>query len=370
MPFSSAVKARIFVRCARICCLCFKQTGARIEAAHIVAEADGGSNEDENAIPLCFDCHEEIGSYNPRHPKGNKFTNEELIQRRNALYQLVDKGIIQAQIIAARLGSIQQTQGDDFATQSIKEVASAPAFVPSEDARDVLEDALKRSGKVETFPGKLRLLSETDRAFVLEKLIRHFGERPAAEAMMNVIGQDPAVDESLILLEKIIRQTTLKGTPEALALVLELVPLDRFVQVDAGLREVFFENIVAIMNRDQFEEVNLITPAVVRVQAALPPEVRSLYISALIRQAHSDAWKGAPAAQSALLSLPSDLVEQVFLLADGEMLYLNWRSEPLRNFLKKYRNSWPSDREALYSDFLALKMFDFADKHLHDVGTL
>lgn len=117
MPFSPAVKARIFVRCARICCLCFKQCGTCIEAAHIVAEADGGPNDDENAIPLCFDCHEEIGSYNPRHPKGNKFTPEELVQRRDALYQLVDKGIIQGtfqQLTEAltKLGERADMQGE------------------------------------------------------------------------------------------------------------------------------------------------------------------------------------------------------------------------------------------------------------------
>ena len=49
-------------------------------------------------------------------------------------------------------------------------------------------DPLKRSGRVETFPGKLRLLSETDRAFVLEKLIQNFSERPAAEGPGRRIG--------------------------------------------------------------------------------------------------------------------------------------------------------------------------------------
>src|SRR5262249_39634655 len=32
----------------------------------------------ENAIPLCFDCHAEVHAYNDRHPKGRKFSPEEL----------------------------------------------------------------------------------------------------------------------------------------------------------------------------------------------------------------------------------------------------------------------------------------------------
>ena len=48
-----------------------------MEIDHIDQAADDGGNNRENAIPVCFDCHAEIHSYNPRHPKGRKFTAEE-----------------------------------------------------------------------------------------------------------------------------------------------------------------------------------------------------------------------------------------------------------------------------------------------------
>jgi hypothetical protein len=197
MPFSPAVKARIFVRCARICCLCFKQCGTRIEAAHRrdryrstqegVAEADGGPSDDENAIPLCFDCHEEIGSYNPWHPKGNKFTAGELVQRRDALYQLVEKGVIQAQIVAHSLGVIQQSQGSSSATHSAEQAASALPYMPTKDAEAVLAEALSPIATIETFPRKLQLLSERDRAYVLDQLGQRFSKGAGAEALMNLI---------------------------------------------------------------------------------------------------------------------------------------------------------------------------------------
>ncbi len=94
MPFSKDTKSRMFIRCMRHCCLCRKQCGTNIEAAHIIDEADGGSNDEENGIPLCFDCHQEIGAYRDSHPKGNKFTPEELRQRRDAVYELVRTGQI------------------------------------------------------------------------------------------------------------------------------------------------------------------------------------------------------------------------------------------------------------------------------------
>lgn len=92
MSFDIETKARMFSRCARVCCLCFKQCGTNIEAAHIMAESDGGSNDEDNGIPLCFDCHQEIGAYNDKHPKGNKFTPIELKARRDRLYSLIEKG--------------------------------------------------------------------------------------------------------------------------------------------------------------------------------------------------------------------------------------------------------------------------------------
>lgn len=89
MPFSPAVKTAIFTRCNRLCCLCRKQCGINIEAAHIVDEAAGGSNDADNCIPLCFDCHQEIGSYNDNHPRGNRFRADELRTRRDRVYAQV-----------------------------------------------------------------------------------------------------------------------------------------------------------------------------------------------------------------------------------------------------------------------------------------
>lgn len=92
MPFSPETKTAMFVRCMRHCCLCRKQCGTNIEAAHIIDEAAGGSNDEENGIPTCFDCHQEIGAYRDSHPKGNKFRPDELRQRRDAVYELVRTG--------------------------------------------------------------------------------------------------------------------------------------------------------------------------------------------------------------------------------------------------------------------------------------
>src|SRR6266849_9448943 len=94
MPFSPEVKSRMFSRCERFCCLCLKRCGTNIEAAHIIPEAAGGSNEEANGIPVCLDCHQEIGGYDDQHPKGNKFRPDELRARRDKVYRAVQSGEI------------------------------------------------------------------------------------------------------------------------------------------------------------------------------------------------------------------------------------------------------------------------------------
>jgi hypothetical protein len=87
MPFSQDVKAQALIASGRCCCICHKFCGVRIECHHIVPEVQHGSNELENCIALCFDCHAEVEHYNAQHPKGNKFTPDELRGHRDAWHE-------------------------------------------------------------------------------------------------------------------------------------------------------------------------------------------------------------------------------------------------------------------------------------------
>lgn len=80
------VKLEVLLRCKRYCCYCERYFGRDIEVHHITQRADGGEDSLDNAIPLCFGCHSEIGSYNPKHPKGNRFKPEELKIIRDRFY--------------------------------------------------------------------------------------------------------------------------------------------------------------------------------------------------------------------------------------------------------------------------------------------
>jgi hypothetical protein len=82
MPFNRDKVAALLAACHRRCCICHRFCGVKNETDHIRPTADGGDDSIENAIPVCFDCHAEIHSYNDKHARGRKFTSEELVNHK------------------------------------------------------------------------------------------------------------------------------------------------------------------------------------------------------------------------------------------------------------------------------------------------
>jgi hypothetical protein len=87
MPFDQKVRTKAFLWSDRHCCLCKKACGVNIEVHHLVQESEGGGDDIDNAIPLCFDCHSEVMRYNEQHPRGTKYKVEELRVRREQVYE-------------------------------------------------------------------------------------------------------------------------------------------------------------------------------------------------------------------------------------------------------------------------------------------
>jgi hypothetical protein len=92
MGFSKEVKEKALVASARRCCVCKEFSGRNIEVHHIIQASQGGEDSFENAIPLCFDCHANAGHYNSKHPRGSKFSPEELRKHRDLWYKQVEEG--------------------------------------------------------------------------------------------------------------------------------------------------------------------------------------------------------------------------------------------------------------------------------------
>jgi hypothetical protein len=78
MPFSEAVKLEVKRRAAFQCCRC-REIGVDIH--HIVPQAQDGSDDIDNAAPLCQNCHAQFGA-NPEKRK-------EIRQMRDWWYDVV-----------------------------------------------------------------------------------------------------------------------------------------------------------------------------------------------------------------------------------------------------------------------------------------
>lgn len=91
MPFPSKVREQALVAAARHCCVCHRYKGVKVEVHHIVPETKGGTNRLDNAIALCFDCHADAGHYDPEHPRGTKFSPDELRRARDTWYDIVQR---------------------------------------------------------------------------------------------------------------------------------------------------------------------------------------------------------------------------------------------------------------------------------------
>jgi HNH endonuclease len=65
VAFSEALKKRVRQKAHYRCCLC---RAVLVEVHHIVPEGEGGSDEEDNAAPLCPSCHEIFGA-NPTKQK-------------------------------------------------------------------------------------------------------------------------------------------------------------------------------------------------------------------------------------------------------------------------------------------------------------
>jgi len=78
MGFNRTESNKLLVSCHRRCCVCHRYCGIKIELHHIKPVGSGGDDLIENAILLCFECHAEVQLYNDAHPRGRKFSPDEL----------------------------------------------------------------------------------------------------------------------------------------------------------------------------------------------------------------------------------------------------------------------------------------------------
>ena len=91
MAFPQSVSDKALAASGRYCCICHKFCGTKIELHHIKQVAYGGEDTFDNCIPLCFDCHADMGKADPTHNRGKRYTESELKIHRDNWYKTVSE---------------------------------------------------------------------------------------------------------------------------------------------------------------------------------------------------------------------------------------------------------------------------------------
>jgi len=366
MGFPVDVRTKVLIRCARICCLCFKQCGTKIEVHHIEQEADGGANTESNALPVCFDCHAEVGSYNTRHPKGTKYRGDELRARRDAIYKLVESGTLVAQVLVKQLPTNTASKSAAVVAGAIK---SLPTQIdPSSESRDFLKHVLKATTALDALASKLVILGTEEAAWVLDSLVESSKDSSRAIEVLARLAPGLPIDQKLLIVERTVRNITLFGSPAHKAALLSEFNSELLQLPDGSLRMAFFSDVFGIIKRDQFDEVNELVPALVGAHAAVPEELWSDYVMLLIDQSGSSSFKGAPAAKQAMTRLPENVAKTSLQNLKPEVVSqfgLN-RWEAARRLAKQYGHLIDGRHGAFVNDLATMSWRTFGEKYMTD----
>lgn len=166
-----ANKVEVLKLCKRHCALCERYVGMKMEVHHIIQKRNGGSDDIDNLIPLCFDCHAEVGSYNKNHPKGNKYSPEELKYRRDSVYEKVKEGALP--IIKQSASDVAALNDYERRIAIEKDFRPMYGYILNDDLRNPmieyfeLADYLIAHYQADSFFCRSELLEILDRLFIL-----------------------------------------------------------------------------------------------------------------------------------------------------------------------------------------------------------
>ena len=196
-----------------------------MELDHIVPREEGGPDEIENAIPVCFECHAEIHSYNIKHPRGRRFRPDELRQHKAQWLRICEERP-EAFIEAARDSDVGPLQAliDELefnkAISTVHQVYDIGSLMYEhqfmrairEGAISLLQDDLKAS-ILEAY----RLIGSYNQTIVAITHARGGFRSPEAinKAQKRVIEADPAVQKAHAeLLSFLSSETPDNGSPQ------------------------------------------------------------------------------------------------------------------------------------------------------------
>ena len=193
MAFPDGAVGQLLADCKRHCCVCWRWCGTKMHLHHITARSNGGSDDIDNAIPVCLDCHAEIES---RGNMGRQFTQPELREHRRRWLEICrdqPAAIIQTSRNSSATGPLEALSGEleynsvllsgddhrnDFATLATAQFERAMAANALSSLEPILRERVYRTYK---------LLTET--SDLIRSRIAHPPGGNAYNVISNQIGE-------------------------------------------------------------------------------------------------------------------------------------------------------------------------------------
>ena len=169
------IKSNVLIKCKRYCCYCEKFSGNAMEVHHIKPRSEGGKDTEDNAIPLCCNCHALVASYNPNHPKGSKHTVKELKHIRDNFYEKIADIPRYVTSMSSEDHSLLEIFKQDFTAimEYIIKTDFSSEFV-SLDVGDDIENLFQKWGKKKYSFSDITLSQLKDQIFCSLEEFQHF----------------------------------------------------------------------------------------------------------------------------------------------------------------------------------------------------
>ncbi|MBU8580158.1 MULTISPECIES: HNH endonuclease [Bacillus] len=89
MTLTEEVCSEVLAKCARVCCICKEFKPLHIQVHHIIEKSEGGTDDFDNLIPVCVECHSSIHT---KSKMTQNFTKKEQKKARDTVYEMVSLG--------------------------------------------------------------------------------------------------------------------------------------------------------------------------------------------------------------------------------------------------------------------------------------
>lgn len=223
MSFNERDADKLLVECHRRCCVCHRLCGIKMELDHIDQRADGGSDDIDNAISVCFECHAEIHWYNKNHPRGRKFRPNELRLHKKQWLDIckVNPMILVDNPRVTDIGPLHSLIDELEFNQTVSAVKHQSELGCLFEVRQfdralhdglisILEPAIRDS--LYRCYHKLKKANQSLQRYVHVQ-VHGSSSFALAEAHPDVIQARPLIDETLELLTRFLIEPGMQGTP-------------------------------------------------------------------------------------------------------------------------------------------------------------